>query len=148
MSAGIQPYFHGIIHTVLKNGRWILITYKWTVSFRVFDFNLAIFVQTCLYWPCLGHQRDDSFFSFSIWKMEHEDEFLGCILYLQMPDFRSSRGIFLSTPPGLRPVTVTTPPRLPAAWRNDLRLFYIVPRTEQWGPTQSSSAWVHVKKGK
>ena len=33
---------------------------KCKVSFRIFDFNLAIFVQTC-HWPCLEHQMDDLF---------------------------------------------------------------------------------------
>ena len=48
------------IHIVLKllmNINYVPINY---VSFRIFDLDLATFVQTC-HWPCLEHQIDDLF---------------------------------------------------------------------------------------
>ena len=73
--------------------QFLSVMYKCTISFRIFDFNFAIFVQTC-HWLCFDHQSDDFFFSFSTRKMNHKVEFLGCSLYPQMPDFWSSRGVY------------------------------------------------------
>ena len=55
------------IHTVLKVADEYKIMYKCKVSFRIFDFNWAIFVQTCN-WSCLEHQMDDLFFKFILYK--------------------------------------------------------------------------------
>ena len=103
------------IRTVLKVAHeLILITYKCNVSFRIFDFNLPIFVQTC-HWPCLEHQMDDLLFKIHFVELNHEVEFFGCILYLKMPDFWSSALDLLERP------------QTPVAQGNGLRSLHIVP---------------------
>ena len=87
----IKASSYGLLHpNSFKSGWWILILYKCKVSFRIFDLT---WLNSCkrvigLVWNIKSFLLN----SFCTRKLNHKVEFLGCILYLKMPDFRSSKG--------------------------------------------------------
>ena len=63
--------------------------YKCKVSFRIFDLT---WLYSCKRVIGLVWNIKWMIFSFCTRKLNHKVEFLNCILYLKMPDFRSSKG--------------------------------------------------------
>ena len=67
--------------------------YKCKVSFRIFDLTWLYLCKRVI--GLVWNMKWMIFLlnSFCTRKLNHKVEFLGCILYLKMPDFRSSKGL-------------------------------------------------------